>query len=71
MTELQALNNAANDMGLTVYERLTQDKRRTVKQYFAQNGNETISPILDYEQLNCWLLGYRKAIKYHNSPVNY
>ena len=65
MTELQALSNAANDIGLTVYEMQTHDKRKTVKKYFANRGNNTLSPNLDYEQLNCWLLGYRKAIQHH------
>ena len=37
-TELQSLQNAANAtniIGLTIYERLTDDKRKTTKKYFA------------------------------------
>ena len=61
ISELEALQNAANEIGLTVYEKFTQDKRQTVKRYFAQRGKETVSPVLDYEQLNHFLLGWIKA----------
>jgi hypothetical protein len=64
-TEIQSLQNAADDLGLIIHEKLTQDKRKTVKKYFAQNGKETVSPVLDYEQLNHFLVGWRKAKKYH------
>lgn len=60
-TELQSLQNAANVVGLTVYEKHQEDKRKTLKKYFANNGNETVSPVLDYEQLNYFLLGWIKC----------
>jgi hypothetical protein len=65
MTELEALQNAAKDLGLTIYEHNTTDKRRTVKKYFAAEeiGNAKTSPVLDYDQLNHFLLGYRSALK--------
>ena len=74
ITELEALQNAADDLNLTVYEKITNDKRRTVKTYFANNGDETVSPVLDYEQLNHFLLGWRKCLKQLNKKhetVNY
>ena len=62
-TEIESLQNAANDLNLTIHEYYTNDKRRTAKKYFANKGNETVSPVLDYEQLNCFLLGWRKCLK--------
>jgi len=61
ITELQALQNAANVIGLTVYEKCQNDKRKTLKRYFANRGDETVSPVLDYEQLNHFLLGWIKC----------
>jgi len=70
-TELQALQNVANAtniIGLTIYERLTNDKRRTTKKYFAHISEYgTISPNLDYEQLNHFLHGMNKGIKLTNN----
>lgn len=59
--ELEALQNAATDIGLTIHEKFTTDKRQTLKRYFAQRGRETVSPVLDYEQLNHFLLGWNRA----------
>jgi hypothetical protein len=70
-TEIQALQNAANDLNLTIYEKPTQDKRKTVKMYFANRGNETVSPNLDYENLNHFLLGWRNCVRYDiNKAIN-
>jgi hypothetical protein len=68
LTELQALQNAARDLNLTIHEKSTQDKRKTVKLYFANRGNETLSPNLDYENMNHFLLGWRKSNKYKSKP---
>ena len=64
-TELESLQNAANDLGLIIYEYIIQDKRVKTKMYFAQLGKETVSPVLNYENLNHFLLGWHKALK-HN-----
>lgn len=61
MTELQALQNAANKMNLTICEWHNEDNRKTIKKYFAKINGKTISPILDYETLNHFILGYSKA----------
>ena len=71
LTELEALQNAANDLNLTIHEKLTQDKRKTVKIYFANRGNETVSPNLDYENLNHFLLGWRKCVNHLNFKISY
>ena len=60
-TELKALQNAANDLNLTIREFYQQDKRKTINKFYACSGNVSISPVLDYDQLNHFLLGYRKA----------
>lgn len=68
ITELQALQNAVNHFrlyGLSVHQKVYEDKRRTAKMYFLHNDKtgETISPVLDYENLNHFILGYGKALK--------
>jgi len=64
MSELQALQNATNGLnGLEVIEKQTQDKRKTVARFFASRNGATISPVLDYDQMNHFLLGYRKALQ--------
>lgn len=62
-TELEYLQNAATDLGLEIHQKWNQDGRYKIGRYFAQKGAETVSPVLDYEQLNCFLLGWRKALK--------
>ena len=67
ITEIQALQNAANLIGLTIYEKFTQDKRKTVKLYFAQLEKQTISPVLDYDNMNHPLLGFIKCAKLYKN----
>ena len=64
MHEIEALQNMADGTGLTVHERHQQDKRRTVKMYFAQLGTATVSPVLDYANMNHFLLGWREALQH-------
>lgn len=63
MTEINALQNAANEINLVIVEKYEQDKRKSVKKYFANLGAKTVSPILNYEQMNHFLLGWINAIK--------
>lgn len=64
MTELEALTNAANSYSihLRVFEAYQQDKRKNTKKYFLQYGNLTISPTLDFENMNHFILGFNKAM---------
>ena len=66
MTEHEALQNAANDLELFVHEKHTQDKRKTVKMFFLTQNGTTVSPTLDYENMNHFILGWRNSIKYSN-----
>lgn len=61
-TELEALQNAADGVGLIVNEKYIQDKRKTVKKYFLWHGRHgTVSPVLNYDQMNHFILGWIRA----------
>ena len=66
MTELEALQNHANYFqNLSVREKFQEDKRKTTKKYFLVDEitGKSISPVLDYEQLNHFILGMVFAVK--------
>lgn len=62
-TELQSLQNAADQTGLIIHEKYQDDKRKTVKKYFATKGNMSVSPTLPYMDLNHFLLGWIRCSK--------
>jgi len=67
MNEQQALQNAANNIGLIIKEYHFEDKRKKVKNYIAVNSRGTsVSPPLSYEYLNMFLLGWRKGVDNKN-----
>ena len=56
----EALENALNSFGLTnltVYPKISEDKRLKTPKFFLNNGFQTISPVLDYENMNCFIMG--------------
>ena len=60
ITQLEALNNALQYFGLkniNIHEKQYSDKRKKVSKFFLQNGAETISPVLDYNEMNHFILG--------------
>lgn len=62
--ELNSLQNMADASGLSIviHEKIIHDKRNKVKKYFANiEGKGTISPVLDYSNLNHFLLGISQA----------
>lgn len=65
-TALESLQNAGKDLNIEIHKKMQQDKRKTKPMYFAKILNETISPVLPYNEMNCFLLGYRKAKKFIN-----
>ena len=59
-TQLEALNNALNYFGLkniNLHEKQYSDKRKKVSKFFLQQGVKTISPVLTYNEMNCFILG--------------
>jgi hypothetical protein len=69
-TELESLNNFAHRLNLEVKEYIQDDKRKTVKTFYANRGSQSISPKLDYEQMNHFLLGYSRCIEAINKVIN-
>lgn len=66
MTKLEALTNAVKSTdlsGLKVYEKYSEDKRKTVKKYFLSINDTTISPVLNYDNMNHFILGFSRAKK--------
>lgn len=64
ITELQALQTAADLAGLKVHINFQQDKRKTTIKYFATKNEQAVSPSsLDYDQMNHFLLGWNNALK--------
>lgn len=63
MNHLEALQNAANACGLTIHEKISQDKRKTIKRYFANKNSNTVSAVYDYEEMNAFLIGYIEALR--------
>ena len=56
----QALQNALNSFGLKnviLLEKQYSDKRKKVSKFFLQDGAETISPVLSYENMNSFIMG--------------
>ena len=59
-TELEALNNALSYFGfknINLHEKQYSDKRKKVSKFFLQQGAKTISPVLDYKEMNNFILG--------------
>ena len=59
-TQLEALNNALNYFGfknVNLHEKQYNDKRKKVSKFFLQQGVKTISPVLTYNEMNCFILG--------------
>ncbi len=71
MKEIEALQNAGNNVGLVIHEKFQEDKRRTVNKYFATLDGISISPVLDYENLNYFILGYIKASTIINKQIHF
>lgn len=67
MTEHEALQNAANACELFVHQKHTQDKRNTIKKFFLTQNGITVSPVLDYENMNHFILGWLNCIKHSNN----
>ena len=59
-TQLEALNNALQYFGfknVILHEKQYSDKRKKVSKFFLQQGEKTISLVLDYNEMNHFILG--------------
>ena len=64
MNHLEPLQNAANAVklqGLTVVEMYQQDKRKTVPKFLLTYNGTSVSPVLDYDKMNYFILGFIRA----------
>lgn len=62
--ELQALQNGCDYSkipNMKVHEKYFEDKRKTGKKYFLTIEGTTISPVLNYDNMNHFILGFLKA----------
>ena len=58
--QLEALNNALDYFGfknINLHEKQYSDKRKKVSKFFLQQGAKTISPVLNYNEMNYFILG--------------
>ena len=58
--QMEALENMLNSFGLTnltIYPKLSVDKREKKPKFFLNFGFQTISPVLSYENMNCFIMG--------------
>ena len=56
----EALENALNSFvlnNLTIHPKISVDKREKTPKFFLNNGFQTISPVLSYENMNSFILG--------------
>ena len=61
-TQLDALNNSLNYFGfknINLHEKQYSDKRKKVSKFFLQQGAKTISPALNYNEMNNFIAGMR------------
>ena len=59
-TKLEALNNGLSYFGLKnviLHEKQYSDKRKKVSKFFLQQGPKIISPVLEYNEMNNFILG--------------
>lgn len=62
----EALNNAVRSTGiadLVVHYKFEHDGRKKVPKFFLMLGSSSISGVLDYKEMNHFILGFSKAIK--------
>lgn len=65
--QAESLQNAANNLGLTVHIKQENDKRKKTPLFFLTENGVSISPVLDYSNMNHFILGYSKAVKSYES----
>ena len=69
-TQLEALNNGLSYFGLKnviLHEKQYSDKRKKVSKFFLQQGEKRISPLLTYNEMNCFISGMGTMQKLTNN----
>ena len=70
--QMEALQNALNYFGLEnviLHEKQYSDKRKKVSKFFLQQGAKTISPVLNYNEMNNFILGMDAMQKLTNNKT--
>ena len=60
ITQLEALNNSLSYFGfknIILHEKQYSDNRKKVIRFFLQQGEKRISPLLTYNEMNCFISG--------------
>ena len=68
-TQLEALNNALDYFGfknINLHEKQYSDKRKKVSKFFLQQGAETISNFMTYNEMKAYLMGMQELIRINN-----
>ena len=68
--QMEALNNALSYFGLKniiLHEKQYSDMRKKVSKFFLQDGAKTISPVLNYNEMNNFILGMDAMQKLTNN----
>lgn len=69
-TEFEVLQNLAKSLNLKVHTKMNYDKRIKKNYYFLSHNGESISPVLDYENLNSFIIGYKNCKEVILSQLN-
>lgn len=70
--QMEALQNALNSFGLTnltLYPKISEDKRLKTPKFFLNFGVKTISPVLSYENMNSFIMGMGKYKLINNKTL--
>jgi hypothetical protein len=67
--EKKALQNFADKFNLLVLEYIVNDKRKKQTYFLIDKTTTSICHPMDYNDLNCFLLGMEKAIKFNIKAV--
>jgi hypothetical protein len=62
MSQIISLQNAATGLNIAIKVYLYEDKRKNIKYVAMLNNTISISPPLDYENMNHFLLGYSRCM---------
>ena len=68
--EFEVLQNLAKSLNLKVNQKINYDKRIKKNYYFLSHNGESISPVLDYENLNSFMIGYKNCKEVISSKLN-